>query len=78
MLVHVIGFTPKGSVVAEGFDPRSLRQLIITDSQIDSKSHAPKSISLYLQTWPLVHRLSSQPLERETATQSPSRVPLVT
>lgn len=27
MLVHVIGFTPKGPVYAGGFDPRSLRQL---------------------------------------------------
>jgi hypothetical protein len=50
VLVHVIGFTPKGPVYAGGFDPRSLRQLIITDSPNDSKSRESRLRGLSLRS----------------------------
>jgi hypothetical protein len=72
VLEHVIGFTPKGSVCAEGFDPRSLRQLIITDSQIDSKSRVPKLIGLRLEPWPLLQIQPFHSAVRETAILRPA------
>ena len=77
MLEHVIGFTPKGSVSAEGFDPRSLRQPIITDLLIDSKSHEPKSKGLFPRPVPLADKHPFRPSVRDSAIRSVWLHPLV-